>query len=450
MHAQRSGGSLRARLAAEMEDGQNEEIQLALQSSQREIADHERIKRRTLDNLRDLECQNSAHQYNLVKYQFPAAAESISQFVNGHDVALLAASYLTLEELWLRSNFVDPVSILHPPAPDPVQGLVQGEVKAKPLFHGKNVANDSIVTQIGADVALLTIKHYAQQGDLETLKRLWKLFDGALSVSRGDLNRFLIRTAACRGDREMVEWLLTVGCDPGTICEDAAYGGHLALLRWALDAGHQPRNVDEVLRGAARAGNLALVQWLFANVGGVEWTQPCLEAAVQSGNIELVAWVIATGGVLVDICGIALHHGHLDLARWAKLAHPWRRLSASAHRTPCLAAAEQGRLDVLRWAREQGCNCWGRPKNSAEEGRRPSLAWAGCYRAIYGGYFELARWAWAQGCRSSPAIDALFREWPRPEAQLQRLLAPECSPRDYIAIDAHIRAVVTSDLPRCT
>ena len=74
----------------------------------------------------------------------------------------------------------------------------------------------------------------------------------------------------------------------------------------------------------------------------------------------------------------AAEGGHLELLRWAREnGCPWDEA------TPAFAA-EGGHLELLRWARENGCP-W-----DAET----------CARAAEGGHLELLRWARANGCPS--------------------------------------------------
>jgi hypothetical protein len=77
-----------------------------------------------------------------------------------------------------------------------------------------------------------------------------------------------------------------------------------------------------------------------------------------------------------DLCKWSAHNGHLDVLKWARAnGCPWN------WRT-CAAAARNGHLEVLQWARANGCP-WGE--------------WT-CYGAADNGHLEVLQWARANGC----------------------------------------------------
>ena len=51
----------------------------------------------------------------------------------------------------------------------------------------------------------------------------------------------------------------------------------------------------------------------------------------------------------VETCEFAAFHGHLEVLKWARAnGCPWDGQT-------CSGAAHGGQLDVLKWARENGC-----------------------------------------------------------------------------------------------
>ena len=77
-----------------------------------------------------------------------------------------------------------------------------------------------------------------------------------------------------------------------------------------------------------------------------------------------------------SICAEAAKRGHLEMLQWARAnGCPW-------HEGTCWQAALAGRLEVLQWARANGC-----PWNEAA-----------CAHAALGGHLEVLQWARANGC----------------------------------------------------
>ena len=104
-----------------------------------------------------------------------------------------------------------------------------------------------------------------------------------------------------------------------------------------------------------------------------------------------------------SICAEAAKRGHLEMLQWARAnGCPW-------HEGTCWQAALAGRLEVLQWARANGCP-WNEAAcaHAALGGHLEVLQWARtngcpwddwtCTRAAEGGYLEVLQWARANGC----------------------------------------------------
>ena len=105
-----------------------------------------------------------------------------------------------------------------------------------------------------------------------------------------------------------------------------------------------------------------------------------------------------------SICAEAAKRGHLEMLQWARAnGCPW-------HEGTCWQAALAGRLEVLQWARANGCP-WNEVAcaHAALGGHLEVLQWARangapwddwtCTRAASGGHLEVLPWARANGCR---------------------------------------------------
>jgi hypothetical protein len=80
--------------------------------------------------------------------------------------------------------------------------------------------------------------------------------------------------------------------------------------------------------------------------------------------------------LLTDPCIYAATNGYLDLLRWARANyHVWNIWT-------CAYAARYGNLDVLQWARASGCPWDART----------------CAASAYGGHLAILQWARANGC----------------------------------------------------
>ena len=76
------------------------------------------------------------------------------------------------------------------------------------------------------------------------------------------------------------------------------------------------------------------------------------------------------------ICRYAAWNGHLEVLKWAREnGCPWNELI-------CTNAALNGHLEVLKWTRENGCN-WN--------------DWT-CANAAKNGHLEVLKWARENGC----------------------------------------------------
>src|SRR5271165_4484675 len=73
--------------------------------------------------------------------------------------------------------------------------------------------------------------------------------------------------------------------------------------------------------------------------------------AAQNGWLDLLKWAKQNGcDWNSSTCSIAAHNGHLEVLKWAREnGCKWNSLT-------CSNAAENGHLEVLKWARENGCD----------------------------------------------------------------------------------------------
>jgi hypothetical protein len=97
---------------------------------------------------------------------------------------------------------------------------------------------------------------------------------------------------------------------------------------------------------------LSLAKWGRAN--GMPWDWRVCAAAAQAGRVDVLEWARAEGcGFPWDVlCAFAAGGGKLDTLRWAReVAYP----SCPWDAETCAAAAEKGHLEVIQWCVRRGC-----------------------------------------------------------------------------------------------
>jgi len=89
--------------------------------------------------------------------------------------------------------------------------------------------------------------------------------------------------------------------------------------------------------------------WGLPDWRGWWWLNPCALTA-EGGHLEVLRWARQRGCQWDEsTCFAAAMGGQLNMLKWARQHHcPWDELT-------CTLAAEFGHLEVLRWAWEHGC-----------------------------------------------------------------------------------------------
>ena len=155
-------------------------------------------------------------------------------------------------------------------------------------------------------------------------------------------------------------------------------------MEWVLD---DPgfKSIARPLGGiaciAAGAGNLGGLQ-LAVREHGSGWAvhglgRRVMNSAASGGYIELLKWARGEGCPWNELtCSRAVKGGHLEVIQWLRARGcPWDEWT-------CSSAAGAGHLGILRWAREQGC-----PWNEFT-----------CSAAAIRGYLNVLQWAREEKC----------------------------------------------------
>lgn len=247
--------------------------------------------------------------------------------------------------------------------------------------------------------------------------------------------------AAEAGHLPLVRWLyenkgVTIGLinrDGRNVFDLAAMNGHLQVVQWLEDKPVMlsADTADKAVMSAARHGRTAMLQWFWQQDYPLEsGGESAFLCAVEGNNLSVVEWCMARGYCtpLSDSCrscfSMACGHGNLSMLRWlcqhvggVAVANALTGVSQSM----MAAAAQEGRLHIMKWLITQGLNPlvrhfaddvepiyfavdrghlhvvkWlhelGAPLNQVgEDGGSLMLS------AISGGQLPVARWLWQQG-----------------------------------------------------
>jgi len=97
-------------------------------------------------------------------------------------------------------------------------------------------------------------------------------------------------------------------------------------------------------------GTVTSLKWLLSL--GLKKADVCRHIAIE-GHLEVLKWAREQGCPWgADTCANAAWGGHLELLKWVREAGcPWNE-------STCTRAAEYGHLEVLKWAREASSPCY--------------------------------------------------------------------------------------------
>jgi hypothetical protein len=157
---------------------------------------------------------------------------------------------------------------------------------------------------------------------------------------------------------------------------DAVERGYLSTLKCLRRRG---RLSDERLlcAAAARIGDLEALKALRSSAENLPWDGRTCAFAAIGGHLELLKWARENGCPLHKwTCWHAAKGGHLEMLKWLReneCLWPWEMTHY---------AARNGHIEVMQWLHENGC-----PWN-----------WLTCADAARGGHLETLKWARENGC----------------------------------------------------
>jgi len=131
-------------------------------------------------------------------------------------------------------------------------------------------------------------------------------------------------------------------------------------MRDAMTAtGRELKEMNEL--DAVNLGCLSTLKHLHSR-GHLERKEWLCMFAARSGQLEVLQWARANGCLWNgETCYWAATSGHLEILQWARAnGCPWNE-------NTCWGAAQVGHLEVLRWARANGCPWDRRTRDKAAE-----------------------------------------------------------------------------------
>ena len=136
---------------------------------------------------------------------------------------------------------------------------------------------------------------------------------------------------------------------------------------------------EATVLAATRHGATNLLSWLFSRINydtKRSLGPKICKAAARAGKLEVLQWARANGCPWSATCSKAAAGGHLEVLQWAHAnGCPWNELT-------CSEAAKGGHLAVLKWARANGC-----PWDELT-----------CSEAAARGHLAVLKWARANHC----------------------------------------------------
>jgi len=156
---------------------------------------------------------------------------------------------------------------------------------------------------------------------------------------------------------EMLKWLRN--CDDYNehkwdywVCEEAAENGNLDMLKWIyeVEKGWKKRWDTKTCLYAAKNGHLEILKWVKETSPQVEFDREMCSLATVNRHLEVLKWAKINGAknkLFEHIYLYAVGHNHLDIVKWAyENKYPINGYNL------CDVAAENGRLEILKWIRE--------------------------------------------------------------------------------------------------
>jgi hypothetical protein len=159
-------------------------------------------------------------------------------------------------------------------------------------------------------------------------------------------SKLLFTTGVTSGHLDVIEW----GHKKGFIINFPFYAsleGHLHVLEWGYKNGYNQLD-SGVLENGASLNRLDIMQWALDH--GESLPPHLCSIAASHGHLEALKWAHNNKLTLRGTGVIAAARGHLKILQW--VVDQGEKIDEDI----CHAAAENGKLSVLQWARANGAS----------------------------------------------------------------------------------------------
>jgi hypothetical protein len=214
----------------------------------------------------------------------------------------------------------------------------------------------------------------------------WAVYGGHRRVAEWMLETFptelkypqysTLTSAARGGQLDMMKWLhFELGCPwDGTACTQAAKNGHLHVLKWLYhearfnslahthsDPGRQPWPTATI-SSAAQGGHMHVLVWLNDTIGQLGAWHFASEGgwcddAARIGRLDILKYAHEQGvAITPNAAAHAAENGHVHVLEWVCSVFGGNDpFSHAGHTISCLeSVAQRGRLEVLKWCHAHG------------------------------------------------------------------------------------------------
>ncbi len=160
--------------------------------------------------------------------------------------------------------------------------------------------------------------------------------------------------------------------------------------------------INNIYTSAIRCNNLTIMKWAHS-IKNYKITSEICDIAVANSKLEIIEWLKNVAPKNYNFCTSAAKYGKLNILKWAY------ENGFVLNKMVCNYAAKNGNLEILNWAHEHNCEwdfwvCY----FAAESGNLEILKWArenGCFWnnsictvAARKGHFDILKWAINNGC----------------------------------------------------
>jgi hypothetical protein len=219
----------------------------------------------------------------------------------------------------------------------------------------------------------------------------------------------IVAAIAFYGDVDALDWAVGEAYSAEWLCDWAAQGGHVEVMRWARAHGH--KTTDKTAWFAAKFGRLEMLEWLRGDGCWMD-IDLVMRAAANNGHIRVVEYAHTHGATLDPrLMNVAALGGSVVVLEWL-IAHGCPLAKGEAIRL----AVKREHLEFADRALAAGCEL---PPTAISYGvaglewiERHAISWQEdgvCTAASNSTTPAACEWLLARGLPWSPQVDPHFR-----------------------------------------